>query len=192
MTRAVAAAVLALALTGCIRFGPKPPPELLRLMPAEQVRAGTGQTVNPVLAIAVQLPTVPAELANNRVPVIARDTAVAYVKDAVWVDPPARLFQALLAETITARTGRPVIPARTSIQDPATRLSGRLLMFGVDAQTREATVRFDGVIDRNNAVRTRRFEARVPVAGEIEAATVGLALNQAANRVAGEVADWAR
>ena len=35
----------------------------------------------------------------------------------------------------------------------------------------------------------RRFEARVPVSA-IEPAPVGVALNQAANQVAAEVADW--
>ena len=36
---------------------------------------------------------------------------------------------------------------------------------------------------------TRRFEARVPVAAP-ETAFVGPALNEAANDVAGQVADW--
>jgi len=36
---------------------------------------------------------------------------------------------------------------------------------------------------------SRRFEARVPVTAP-ETAFVGPALNQAANQVAGEIADW--
>jgi cholesterol transport system auxiliary component len=37
---------------------------------------------------------------------------------------------------------------------------------------------------------TRRFEARVPLGGEIDAALAGATLNNAANRIAAEVADW--
>jgi cholesterol transport system auxiliary component len=40
-----------------------------------------------------------------------------------------------------------------------------------------------------DAVQTRRFEARVPgVTADV--ASVGPALNQAANEVAGQIADW--
>jgi cholesterol transport system auxiliary component len=66
-----------------------------------------------------------------------------------------------------------------------------LLRFGVDASSRTAVVVFDAAIARGADIRTRRFEARVPVA-EIEAQTVGAALNQAANQVAAEVADWVK
>jgi cholesterol transport system auxiliary component len=50
-------------------------------------------------------------------------------------------------------------------------------------------VTFDAIRDVNGTqVMTRRFSATVPSAAE--AAPVGAALNQAANEVAGQVADW--
>ena len=51
-------------------------------------------------------------------------------------------------------------------------------------------VRFDAVLQSSDGkVRTRRFENRVSGI-EPEAEAVGPALNEAANAVAGEVADW--
>jgi cholesterol transport system auxiliary component len=42
---------------------------------------------------------------------------------------------------------------------------------------------------REKGLDSRRFEARVPV-GVIDALSVGPALNEAANKVAADVADW--
>lgn len=181
---------LGIALTGCIRFGAEPPKSLLRLTPAQQIAPGTAQTVTPNESITVLPPSVPAELANNRIPV-RTGTSVAYLKDAQWVEPPNRLFQRLLADTITARTGRPVVSARQFLIDPGARLSGQLQAFGVDEAGSAAVVTFDAVMVRGEAVQTRRFEARVPVA-EVAADPVAAALNQAANQVAAEVSDWVK
>jgi cholesterol transport system auxiliary component len=192
MTRFRALAVLAvLALPGCISFGAKPPDQLLTLTPAQTVAVGTAQTVSEGDAITVLWPSIPADLNTNRIPVQATSTAVAYVKDAQWTETPNRLFARLLAETIEARTGHPVLSGRQFAIDPGARISGQLLRFGVDASPQQAVVVFDGVIARGTDIRTRRFEARVPVA-EIDAQTVGAALNQAANQVAAEVADWVK
>ena len=188
MIRPLTAITLAGTLTACIRFGAEPPKSLLRLTPVEQIAPGTGQTVSPGEAITVLPPTVPAELANTRIPVRTAGS-VAYVKEAQWVEPPNRLFQRLLADTITARTGRPVLSARQFVADPGVRVTGQLQAFGVDEASRAAVVTFDAVAVRGADLRTRRFEARVPVT-EIEAVPVGAALNQAANQVASEVADW--
>jgi cholesterol transport system auxiliary component len=188
--RTVVGVVSALALTGCIRFGAEPPESLLRLTPAEQVAPGAGQTVAPGEAITVFPPTMPAELANNRIPV-RTGTSVAYVKEAQWVEPPNRLFQRLLSDTIAARTGRPVLSGRQFTVDPGMRITGQLQAFGVDEASRNAVVTFDAIAIRGTDVRTRRFEARVPVT-EIATAPVGAALNQAANQVAAEVADWVK
>jgi len=190
MTRPLIAFTLAFALSGCIRFGPEPPERLLRLTPAQTLAPGTGQSVGAGEAITVVAPSVPAELANNRVPVRS-GTGVAYVKDAQWVEPPARLFERLLGEVITARTGRPVLSGRQFAIDPGTRITGELQSFGIDETTQSAVVTFDAAVLRGAGVQTRRFEARVPVA-EITAEPVAAALNQAANQVAAEVADWLR
>lgn len=182
--------ILSLALLGgCISFGAKPPPSLLTLTPAQVPPAGAGQTIAPGEAITVEVPQVPQALATPRVPVQATATSLAYVKDAQWVDEPKRLFQQLLSATIAARTGRPVLSPRQYSADPGTRLGGQLLDFGLDAQTNMAVVIYDAVLQHGTDIQTRRFQAKVPVAS-IDAAGAGAALNQAANEVAAQVADW--
>jgi cholesterol transport system auxiliary component len=179
---------MAFLLSACISFGAKPPERLLRLTAAQTIAPGTAQSVAAGEAITVLTPTVPSELANNRVPVRSGN-GVAYVKDAQWVDQPNRLFQSLLSEIIAARTGRPVLSGRQFSFDPGARITGELQAFGVDESGGTALVIFDAAVARGTTIQTRRFEARVPV-GVIEAEPVGAALNQAANQVAAEVADW--
>ena len=180
-----------LPLAGCISFGAKPPPSLLTLQAAAAVPVGQTQNTSPQTAVTVLVPAVPQELAVQRVPVQATDTSVAYIENAQWVEPPARLFARLLADTITAQTGRVVLGAQQTRVDPGTRLSGELRNFGIDATTNEAVVTYDGALIRDNAgtIEKRRFEARVPVSA-IAAGPVGVSLNQAANQVAAEVAEW--
>jgi len=178
-------------LSGCISFGAKPPPSLLTLTPAAPAPVGRTETATPGHTMTVNVPAVPQEIAVQRVPVRTTDTSVAYVKDAQWVEEPAKLFARLLADTITARTDWVVLGNEQTRVDPGTRLTGELRHFGVDAATREAVVTYDAALLRPGAagVEKRRFEARVPV-GAITAGPVGAALNQAANQVAAEVADW--
>ena len=178
-------------LSGCISFGAKPPPSLLTLTPAAPAPVGRTETATPGHTMTVNVPAVPQEIAVQRVPVQATDTSVAYVKDAQWVEPPAKLFARLLADTITAKTDWVVLGTEQTRVDPGTRLSGELRHFGVEATSGEAVVTYDAALLRSGAasVEKRRFEARVPVAS-ITAGSVGAALNQAANQVAAEVADW--
>ncbi|MCC2980566.1 MULTISPECIES: ABC-type transport auxiliary lipoprotein family protein [unclassified Sphingomonas] len=180
-----------LPLAGCISFGAKPPESLLSLTAAEQVPVGQAQSSAGARTVTIQVPAVPQALANNRIPVQASATDIAYVKDAQWVEPPARQFARLLSDTVTARTGRVVLSGAQSLADPGARLAGELRMFGVDAATSNAVVTYDAALvrDEGGALEKRRFEARVAVSA-IEPAPVGVALNQAANQVAGEVADW--
>lgn len=191
--RALALPVLAgtLALSGCISFGAKPPASLLTLTPAEAVPVGTQQDSASAKSIVIEIPAVPAAIATARVPVQATPTSIAYVPDALWSEPPARLFARLMADSVTARTGRVVVSSTQSIGDPSATLSGELRMFGIDAATRSAVVTFDGALLRqgDTHVEKRRFEARVPVA-TIDATSAGVGLNDAANQVAAQVADW--
>ncbi len=78
-----------------------------------------------------------------------------------------------------------------SFADPGARLSGELRSFGVDSGSGTAVVVFDGALMRSegHVIEKRRFAARVPIA-RIEPKLVGDGLNQAANQVAAEVADW--
>ena len=180
----------ALALAGCFSFGPKTPPSLLTLTAAEALPAGTSRTAEASAAITVLAPTVPQELRANRVPVRSGGTAVAYLKDAAWVEPPAALFGRLVAETISARTGRVVLDPRQFSFDPGTRLTGQLQSFGVDSDRSEVVLIYDAALARGaTGVETRRFEARVALP-TIDATAAAPALNQAANQVAMQVADW--
>lgn len=181
----------ALPLAACFSFGAKPPPSLLSLQPQVPVPVGAQASSATARSITIAVPTVPQALATARVPVQATATTVAYLEKALWVEVPARLFARLLADTVTTRTGAVVLSGAQAISDPGARLGGELRNFGLDATTREAVVTYDASLVRagQTAVEKRRFEARVPVAA-IDTVTAGPALNQAANQVAGEVADW--
>lgn len=185
---------LPLALAGCLSFGAKPPESLLALTPSETMPVGEARTATGN-SITVAVPSIAQEAASQRVPVRANDTSIAYIKDALWVEPPNRLFTRLLIDVLSAHTTRLVVGPRGA-RPGANRLDGDIKMFGIDATTREAVVTFDATLTEPGATPEdegkfikRRFEARVPVSA-IEPAPVGVALNQAANRVAGEVADW--
>jgi cholesterol transport system auxiliary component len=187
----ILAPLLAAPLTGCISFSPKPPPQLLTLTSAAALPVGETQKSNAAGTITIGVPAVSQELASNRVPVRSGGTAVAYVKDAQWVEPPSRLFARLLADTITAQTGRVVLSYRQSRMDPGAQLTGELRAFGIDEETSEAVVAYDAALQRgaDPVFEKRRFEARAPVA-KIDSENVGPALNQAANKIAAEIADW--
>lgn len=191
MKRGLAMAAACAALGGCVSFGAKPPPSLLTISSARTLAPDTERRAGNGEAIAVLTPLVPQAIANTRVAVADGDTAIAYVKDAQWVEPPARLFQRLLAETVAVETGRVVIDPRQFAFAGAAQLSGTLLRFGVDARSREAVIVYDAALsnDRGRNVRTKRFEARVPIA-EVAPDEAGRALNRAANQVAGAVASW--
>lgn len=188
--RFAAIAPVALLLSGCLSFGAKVPESLLTLTSTASAPAGSTASGNAASALALIEFEAPAALDVTRVPVQVSDTELAYLKDAVWVEKPARLFTRLVAETIRARGGRLVVDGDDPGVNAQDRLQGTLRRFGYDARMAEVVVVFDAV--RNGAgssVTTRRFEARVP--GIVaEPAAVGAALNQAANDVAGQVAGW--
>lgn len=189
--RALLSGLALLPLAACVSFGPKPPPRLITLSPATPLAAGTDRTTDDRRAVAVALPSVPQALATQRVMVTDGPTAIAYLKDAQWAGPPAALFRGLLAETITVRTGRVVPDPKLLASQPDTRLSGQLTRFGLDGPGQAVEVTFDAALTRSGqpTLETRRFAARVPVSAETEG-PVGQAINQAANDVAGQVADW--
>jgi cholesterol transport system auxiliary component len=188
---ALAAALLSLGLSGCISLGGgKTPETLFNLTPAAGAPAGAlaGGTLRE--AIVVAEPETDKRLAVQRIPVQIDDSNVAYLKDAAWVERPARLFRSLLAETIRAKGNRLVLEDNAIEAGGSVHLGGRLLDMGYDARRQAAVVRYDAIRQIGNGpVTTRRFEAVVPVA-EPTAAYVGPALNQAANQVAQQVAEW--
>ena len=182
-----------LPLAGCISFGAKPPPSLLTLSSAAPIPVGAAQSSAGARSIVVQVPSTPAALATARVPVMETATSITYLRNAAWSEPPARLFARLLADTLTSRGGLVVLSSVQSLRDPSATLGGELRTFGVDQGSSNAVVTFDAALVRagGTAVEKRRFEARVPVAA-IDGPSAGTALNDAANQVAGQVADWAK
>ena len=179
----------ALSLASCFG-GKKVPPTLLTLTSSAPAPASINRAAAPGEAITIDVPVVPKEIATTRVPALVGPTAVAYIKDIQWVESPDRLFQDLVQETVVRTTNRVVHDPRQSALDPGLHLTGTLSRFGYDAQLGAVLVRYDGALSTSGGTRveTRRFEAQVPADGT--AATVGPALNAAANQVAAQVAQW--
>ena len=192
MPRVLVATAIALSLGGCALLGggPKPPPWLLTLTPSAPAPASVVRSANAGEAVTIEVPIVPKELRNVRVPAQVGETAIAYIKDLQWVDTPDRLFQDLLAETVLRTTSRVVIDPKQERLDPGLVVTGQLSSFGYEAGQGNVLVRYDAALSAAGGTRveTRRFEARAPADGT--AATVGPALNQAANEVALQVAQW--
>ena len=195
LPRTLAPIALALAVGGCslgglLGGGGKPPPTLLRLTPEAADPGQIVRTANAGQAVTISTPVISKELRTVRVPAQISPTDVQYVTKLQWVDTPDRLFQDLVAETVRRTTNRVVLDPRQSALDPGLVVSGELQRFGYDAQTGQVIVQYDGSLSTagGNRVETRRFTAAVPADGT--AATVGPALNRAANQVALEVAGW--
>jgi cholesterol transport system auxiliary component len=190
MIKLVPALCLASLLSGCLSFGAKPPPTLMTLTSAQERAAGATGSASEGETITIVPPQAARELQTVRVPVRQSDVAIAYLKDAQWVELPANLFARLVSETVAATTGRVVLDPRQFTFDPGTRLTGTLQEFGLDATRMEVVAVYDAALARRGGgVTTRRFEARVPVS-VADAASVSPALNQAANEVAAQVAAW--
>ena len=182
----------ALLLSGCVSFGGKVPPFLLTLDADAAPAAGEARTASDAATLTILIPAAPQKLRTTRIPVQQDDASVAYVKDAQWVEAPQRLFQRLLSETVAARTNRVVIDEGQYLTAPGEQLAGQLMEFGVDARSNEAIVVYQAmrVGAGGKTVTLRRFEAREPIGGRIEAKPVGEALTRAANKVASDVAGW--
>ena len=188
--RTAAMALALVALAGCVSFGGKAPESLLTLTPDAMAPAGSGASGDATTAIAMSEFDAPQKLDVTRVPVQVTDSEIAYVKDAVWNEKPARLLRRLIAETIRSKSDRLVIDGDDPGAMASTRVSGVLREFGYDARSSEIVLVLDAAkAGAGSSVVTKRFEARVPGV-EAKAGPVGAALNQAANQVAGEVAAW--
>jgi cholesterol transport system auxiliary component len=182
-------AALAL-LSACVNLGGKAPKFLAGLTAASAPAAGP-MAGGPIAdALVVLDPQTDRRLDVQRIAVQVSDTEIAYLKDATWVERPARLFRHLLAETIRAKSTRLVFEANDDESGAKASLAGRLIDMGYDARSHSAVVRYDALrADAKGAIRAQRFEAVVPgVSAKPEA--VAAALNRAANQVAAQVADW--
>ena len=182
----LAALALPLSVTACFG-GAKVPPTLLTLTPTA-APASIDRTGAAGDSVTIEVPVAPREIRQVRVPVLEGPGQVSYVKDLQYVETPDRLFQLLVSETVRRTTSRMVIDPRQTGIDPGTRVSGVLTRFGHDSQSGQVIVTYDATAARGATVQTRRFTASVPADGT--AATVGPALNAAANEVARQVAGW--
>lgn len=180
----------ALALTGCVSFGSKPPAQLLTLDATQKIAPGTTLTGSGDSLIVAD-PDASKMLDTVRVPVQVNPTSVAYVKDAQWTDTPRHMFRKLLAETIAASSNRIVLDPGQYSAEPGKRLMGEIVAFGIDAGSSSAVVTYDAILAGENgaAVARQRFTASAPV-GKINATSIGAPLNIAANKVAADVAAW--
>jgi cholesterol transport system auxiliary component len=175
-----------LALAGCFG-GAKVPPTLLTLT-STAAPAAIDRTAPASDAVTIEEPVAGRDIRQVRVPVLEGPGQVTYVKNLQYLETPDRLFQQLLSETVKRVTGRVVIDPRQTGIDPGTRVSGVLQRFGHDTATGQVVVTYDATATRGATVQTRRFTATAPSDGT--AATVGPAINAAANDVAVQVARW--
>ena len=187
---ALSMALSACSLGGLLGGGGKPPTTLVTLTPEAVAPAQIARSVAAGQAVTIQTPTAGKELTAVRVPVQVTPTDVQYVANLTLVDVPARLFQDLLAETVRRTTNRVVLDPSQTTLDPGLTVTGELQRFGFDASTGQVIVSYDAALSTagGNRVETRRFTASAPADGT--AATVGPALNRAANQVALDVAKW--
>ena len=189
------AIALAVALSGCslgglLGGGGKPPTTLVTLTPEAAAPAQIARNAAAGQSVTIETPTVPKELAFARVPVQLTPTNVQYVANLQLVDTPDRLFRGLLDETVRRTTSRVVLDPSQSTLDPGVTVTGQLQRFGYDASTGQVVVTYDAALSSagGSGVQTRRFTASAPADGS--SATVGPALNRAANQVALDVARW--
>ena len=184
------AALLVLALSGCISLGSKAPKMLIGLSADQSPAAGAMPGGAQSDALVVLDPEAGRKLDVLRIPVQVDDSQIAYLTEVTWVERPARLFRQLLAETIRSRGKRLVLEAGDESAVARTTLGGRLVDMGYDARSLSVVVRYDAIRnDGKGGVTLRRFEAEVSgVTGD--AKSDAPALNRAANQVAKEVADW--
>ncbi len=187
--------VLTVLLTGCVNIGAKgPKPTALLTLHATSIaasdRAITGLAGD---AITIGLPLTPQSLAVARIPVTDGRGQITYLTGVTWVEPPSRLFKALLTDAIATKTGRLILDPRQTLQKAGSDLTGQLLDFGIDLPSKSVIVTYDALLTHANTklVASRRFQARVQLAA-LDGPEVSAALNQAANDVATQIAEWVR
>lgn len=179
-----------LMVGGCVNLGAgKAPAQLYTLSATAHAPGGAQNVARPGTALVIAEPDTDRSLASARMVVQVTPTSIAYLKDAWWVERPARLLRNLMAEDLRASGTRPVELDEDSGVG-GTRLTGRLLAMGYDAQTHAAVIRYDAVVaDGKGGVNTRRFEVSQPGVSAT-GPEVAQALNVAANTLAGQVAQW--
>ena len=139
--RAIGAAAALLALSGCLSLGAKVPDQLLNLTATSTAPAGSAVTGTSQSALAVIDIQAPQALDVTRIPVRINGSSLAYVKDAQWVEKPARLFERLLSDTLRAKGNRVVLTGSDLEDTAANKLSGTLSAMEYDASQGAVVVR---------------------------------------------------
>jgi len=182
--------VLGLGAGACVNLGAgKAPAQLYTLSAAAHAPAGAQFTAHAADTLVVEEPDTDRGLATARMAVQVGPTAIAYLKDAYWVERPARLLRNLLAESLRA-SGKRVVQLDEDGGVGGTRLGGRLLAIGYDAHAHAALIRYDATLgDGKGGIVMRRFEVSEPDVAA-NGNDVAQALNTAANTLATQVAQW--
>jgi len=193
MRRIIPLALIA-ALGGCslsslMGGGGTAPATLFTLTPSAPDPAQISRTAASGQAVTISTPVIAKAIRTTRI-AVELGPQVQYVKGVQLVDTPDKLFQSLIEETLRRTTNRVVLDSRQSTLDPGILVTGELQRFGYDSMTGQAVVQYDAAMSTQGGaqVDTRRFTATVPADGT--AATVPSALNDAANQVATQVAQW--
>ncbi len=160
------------------------------------LRATAAPATGPVSltrTLSVAVPSVPGPLQTLRLPVITRDTELAYLTGATWAEQPNKQFARVLSDTIASR-GIPVLGTRETTVGATRQLGGQLVDFSLDVRDpsqAKVVLRYDALLtgDAGKTLLVRRFDRVVPVSSQ-SPAVIAAALNSAANEVAAEVADW--
>ncbi|GEM_PF-712171 len=194
-----ATATLLLALSACgplVQIGgnDKAPAALMTLRATAAPVANT-TAYDRSRAVLVQIPAASGALQTLRVPVITSDTQLAYLTGATWAEQPNRQLQRVLADTLEAN-GVATLDPRAAPLTPGRSLDGTLIECSLDVRDVAhvmARVRYDAALATNSKgpVALRRFDASEPVVSQ-SPADVAVALNTAANRLAGDVANWVK
>lgn len=175
------------SLAGC--FGGKAPATLFTVTSSAPDPQQITRTAVAGQAVTIDVPLVDKALRTNRV-AVDLGTQVQYVKGIQLVDYPERLFQQLVSETVRRTTNRVVLDPGQSTLDPGLIVTGTLQKFNYDGMSGQVIVQYDAALSTQGGaqVETRRFTATAPADGSNK--TVPQALNQAANEVATQVAQW--
>jgi len=184
---------LLMMTSACVSLGTaEAPPAFLVLTPQTSGGVDAINSSNAEDSVVVLIPDVPRRIDTNRIPVQISDSSIAYIQGAYWADKPAKLMQELIAETITASSGKLVLDVAQSSGLSKNKISGTLSRFGIDEKELAAIVRYDAIkLNANGKIEKRRFEARRNLS-IIDATQAGEALNLAANEVAIAIANWVK
>lgn len=192
LTLALAGVVAACGPLVQVGGGGKAPGSLLTLRapPPPPASATAGRRT-----ILVEIPAVPGTLQTLRLPVLTANTQVQYMVAASWAEQPNKLFQHVLADTLSARPGVVAFSAAEFDGRADRRLAGTLRDFELDMRDpghAVVLIRYDAVLTGPDRalIATRRFDRTMAV-GDQSPEAVAQALNAATNALAEQVAKWA-